>query len=143
MYLDNLSYTLLHICESKKLSYEKLAEKLDMSSRFIGKVIRRESNVTLKSLEKMCKAFDMTPNQLLRQPEAVYEELDHRDPLCVLSTQWFRSDDGKLVGIALCPRCGNPLMHDDQPYCEHCGQMLDWSKYNKDEIIEEIKMLGE
>ena len=35
------------------------------------------------------------------------------------------------TGFYLCPRCRTALERDFQPYCDHCGQHLDWNECKK------------
>lgn len=34
---------------------------------------------------------------------------------------------------AVCPRCDNAMEYEYQLYCNHCGQHLEWSKYDEAE----------
>ena len=46
------------------ISQEKFAEKAGVHRTYIGMVERAERNVTLKSIEKIAKAFDLTISEL-------------------------------------------------------------------------------
>ena len=65
MYSDRLTEALLSICELRNLSYEAASELCDISSRHFGDIIRKDAVPTITVLEKMCAAFDVTPNDLL------------------------------------------------------------------------------
>lgn len=43
----------------RKMSQEKLAELAELNRNFIGMVERGESNITVKNLENISKAFNM------------------------------------------------------------------------------------
>lgn len=43
----------------RKMSQEKLAELAELNRNFIGMVERGESNITVKNLENISKAFEM------------------------------------------------------------------------------------
>lgn len=68
MFSEKLSDSLLQLCETKHLSYEAASELCEISSRHFGDVVRREASPTISVLEKFCRAFDKTPNELLGYP---------------------------------------------------------------------------
>ena len=65
MFSDKLTEALLSICSLRKLSYEAASELCDISSHHFGDIIRKDAAPTITVLEKMCSAFDVTPNDLL------------------------------------------------------------------------------
>ncbi len=79
MFSDKLTDALLQICETKRLSYEAAAELCDISHRYFGDVIRKESSPTIAVLEKFCRAFDKAPNELLGYPHS--NDLRFRIPI--------------------------------------------------------------
>ncbi len=48
----------------RKMSQEKLAELSELNRNFIGMVERGESNITVKNLEAIAKAFNMEIQEL-------------------------------------------------------------------------------
>ena len=48
----------------RKMSQEKLAELAELNRNFIGMVERGESNITVKNLENISKAFNMEIKEL-------------------------------------------------------------------------------
>ena len=48
----------------RKISQEKLAELAELNRNFIGMVERGESNITVKNLENISKAFNMEIKEL-------------------------------------------------------------------------------
>ncbi|MFZ0928871.1 MAG: helix-turn-helix transcriptional regulator [Syntrophobacteraceae bacterium] len=48
------------------LSQEQLAELAGVHRTYIGMIERAEKNITLESIEKLAKALDLTPEELLR-----------------------------------------------------------------------------
>ena len=48
----------------RKMSQEKLAELAELNRNFIGMVERGESNITVKNLEAIAKAFEMDIREL-------------------------------------------------------------------------------
>lgn len=65
MFLDNISEFLLMKCDSHNLSYEHIAEPCNISSRQVGNIIRKKFAPRITTLENMCIAFDVTPNDIL------------------------------------------------------------------------------
>lgn len=45
--------------QKRKMSQEKLAELADLNRNFVGMVERGETNITVKNLECIAKAFEM------------------------------------------------------------------------------------
>ena len=127
MFLDNLSVSLLQLCDSNDLSYERAAERCDLSSRYIGSIARWETAPSIITLEKLCTGFDKTPNELLRI-STPSEELAYRCPMSVLHLRRLRSTNG-WTSYPVCPRCGMNLDREYQSYCDRCGQMLDWTEF--------------
>ncbi len=50
----------------RKLSQEQLAELAGVHRTYIGMVERAEKNITLESIEKLAKALELTPDELIR-----------------------------------------------------------------------------
>jgi ribosome-binding protein aMBF1 (putative translation factor) len=50
----------------RKLSQEQLAELAGVHRTYIGMIERAEKNITLESIEKLAKALDLPPGELLR-----------------------------------------------------------------------------
>ncbi len=50
--------------QKRKMSQEKLAELSDLNRNFIGMVERGESNITVKNLECIAKAFEINIKDL-------------------------------------------------------------------------------
>lgn len=69
MYKDNLSVFLLRECYERNLSYEMAAELCNISERHFGNIVRRKNTPSVNIIERMCDAFDKTPNDLLLPPD--------------------------------------------------------------------------
>ena len=65
MFLDNLSTSILKLCDTRRLSYEAASERCDLSSRYFGDIARGKTAPTILTLEKLCVGFEPTPNDLL------------------------------------------------------------------------------
>lgn len=64
--------------QAKKLTQEKLAEEIDVSSSYIGYLERGQKSPSLELLEKMAKALDITPALLLTpSPDSADQQLNH------------------------------------------------------------------
>ncbi len=50
----------------RELSQEQLAELAGVHRTYIGMIERGEKNITLESIEKLAKALDLMPEELLR-----------------------------------------------------------------------------
>jgi transcriptional regulator with XRE-family HTH domain len=67
--LNKFAQRLRKLRKAHKMSQEKLAEKADLSLTFIGYLERAEKNPTLTTLNKIAKALNMSPSELLVFPD--------------------------------------------------------------------------
>lgn len=130
MFSDRLTDALLQICNAKNLSYEAAAELCDISPRYFGDVVRKESAPTITVLEKICKAFDVTPNELLGYPFP--DDLRFRKSKPVISAHYTRSSELTVI-YPVCPQCHLPIPREFQNYCCVCGQALAWDAFDPDD----------
>lgn len=107
MFLDNLSASVLRLCDTHKLSYEAASERCDLSSRYFGDIARGKTAPTILTLEKLCVGFDLTPNELLI-PSSVWQEMTFREPMPVTHIRCFNCPYG-ITGFPVCPRCGTTM----------------------------------
>ncbi len=133
MFLDNLSTSILKLCDSNKLSYEAASERCELSSRYFGDIARGKTAPTILTLEKLCVGFDLTPNELL-VPSVIWQELSFREPMPVTQIRCYRCHHG-ITSFSVCPRCGISMEREYQSYCDRCGQCLDWKNFSKAAII--------
>lgn len=129
MFLDNLSTSVLRLCDTRKLSYETASERCDLSSRYFGDIARGKTAPTILTLEKLCVGFNLTPNDLLI-PSAIWREMSFRKPMPVTQIRCFHFLHG-LTGFPVCPQCRKTMEREYQPYCDRCGQCLDWKDFSK------------
>ena len=123
MFLANLSRSLLEIIEENKLTYEKLAHRCNISTRYMSKIINCNATPSVKVLQKICNTTKRTPNQLLRID--TNEELSYRSPLRVTEIRTLTANRVKTQYM-VCPRCECFLMRHNQQFCCECGQKLEW-----------------
>lgn len=133
MFLDNLSASILRLCDSRKLSYEAASERCELSSRYFGDIARGKTAPTVHTLEKLCVGFDLTPNDLLI-PTPMQQELTFRAPMRVTQVRCLRWSCG-IVSFPVCPRCRITLEREYQTFCDRCGQCLSWKRFSKATII--------
>lgn len=133
MFLDNLSTSVLRLCDSRKLSYEAASERCELSSRYFGDIARGKTAPTILTLEKLCVGFDLTPDDLLI-PSAIWQEMSFRQPMPVTQIRCFRWPCG-ITGFPVCPQCGVTMEREYQSFCDRCGQCLTWKGFSKATII--------
>ena len=103
MFLDNLSASLLKICDAEHLSYEQASERCGCSS---------------------------TPNDLMGIVSQKHLQLlTYRSPMPVVTVHFLHATDGDIL-LPVCPQCGNVLKWDHQAYCSSCGQCLSWDDFD-------------
>ena len=133
MFLDNLSTSVLRLCDSRKLSYEAASERCELSSRYFGDIARGKTAPTILTLEKLCVGFDLTPNDLLI-PSVIWREMSFREPMPVTHIRCFRCPCG-VTGFPVCPQCGVTMEQEYQSFCDRCGQCLNWKHFSEATII--------
>ena len=131
MFGKNLADTLLRFMNERKLTLEDLSEACNLSTRFLGSIIRRKASPSLDSFEKICAALEATPNELLLS-KAALDHLEKSEPKRVTKIL-----NNTIAGLAfpICPSCGKTMERDYQSYCDRCGQFLSWKGYWKAEVI--------
>ncbi|MCD8087929.1 MAG: helix-turn-helix domain-containing protein [Oscillospiraceae bacterium] len=133
MFLDNLSASVLRLCNANHLSYESASELCCLSSRYFGDIARGKTSPTILTLEKLCIGFGCTPNELLIHPSD-HVQTSFRVPMLVTHVRCYKGSNG-LFEFPVCPRCAITLEREYQAYCDRCGQRLDWSCLHKASII--------
>lgn len=133
MFLANLSTSVLRLCDSRKLSYEAASERCDLSSRYFADIARGKTAPTILTLEKLCAGFDLTPNDLLI-PAEIWREIAFRRSMPVTQIRCSHIAYG-MTGFPVCPRRGRTMEREYQPYCDRCGQCLDWRDFQKATVL--------
>lgn len=133
MFLDNLSASVLRLCDTRKLSYEAASERCDLSSRYFGDIARGKTAPTILTLEKLCVGFDLTPNDLLI-PSEIWREITFRTPMPVTAIRYYRCQYGH-TSFPVCPQCEITLEREYQSFCDRCGQHLSWKDFAHATVI--------
>lgn len=129
MFEDNLSAALLRLLEEKEISQEKLAESSNLSFRYINKIIGRKASPTITSLEKICSALEITPNELL-----LTEDFNNSVVKSVITVKQIKKN-GKITYQPICPHCGKLLKSENIVFCNHCSGKLSWQKYSGASVV--------
>ena len=129
MFKDNLSEALLKLIEEKNITQEKLAEASNLSFRYVNKIIGRKSSPTITSLEKICSAYDITPNELLLPADSDKANAKPVTQIDIINTG--NSSECHPV----CPHCGKILKAENIAFCNHCSGKLSWQNYYKSTLI--------
>ncbi len=133
MFLDNLSTSVLRRCDQDNLTYETASELCDLSSRYFGDIARGKTAPTILTLEKLCKGFQCTPNELLLSSQ-LPPEITFRFPMQVQKIRCYEGNRG-LLSFPVCPRCQITMEREYQSFCDRCGQRLDWQNFDHAQII--------
>lgn len=129
IFLDNLSASLLQLCDEFNLTYESASERCNISSRYFGDIARRKTTPSVSTLEKLCVGFERTPNELLLISDTDMQSMSRfRHPMPVCRIHYFRRPHG-LDGFPVCPQCAITMEREYQRFCDRCGQSLDWHTY--------------
>lgn len=131
MFLDNLSVSLLQLCDTEKLSYERASERCGCSPKHFGNIVRRSSSPTLDVFEQICLGFHETPNQLLRID---LENNTFRTPMPVTEIHRYPPAHGS-ISFPVCPRCKCDLDREYLAYCSYCGQCLSWEQFKNAIVV--------
>lgn len=134
MFKNNLSSAVLTQLSKNDMSQGGLAKKIGMSSRQINNILNKHSNATITSLEKLCVAFNVTPNDLLI-PQNANAGAEARE----INQLLHNPKNGTNEYMPLCPHCGKPIEAEYSAYCDTCFGKLSWEKYIEAEIIEAEK----
>ena len=133
MFLANLSNTLLRLCEQQKLSYADAASLCGLSTRYFGAIVCQRTRPSIRTLEKLCGGFGVTPNALLLAQNE-QNQLAYRSPMRITAVRSYKSFPADN-GYPVCPRCNSSMDREYQKYCDRCGQCLDWSAYAVDDVL--------
>lgn len=130
MFSKNLSEALNNFLESEDITQEELAERCDLSSRFIGNIVRGHSQMRLDTFEQICAALEVTPNDILIPEQS--RPIDKSQIMQVSQILYISELTGSFP---VCPACKVTLEREYQNYCDRCGQRLGWKGFRQAEVI--------
>ncbi len=132
MFSKELSTKILKLIDERNMTLEALSEASGLSRRFINNVTSEKQVPTLNSLEKLCSALEVEPNDLLINEKS----LDHERSIAMfVDTVYCNNQKSPLIFTPICPHCNYPLQNNWQSYCDNCGQKLSWKHYINSKIV--------
>ena len=132
MFSKELATKILKLIDERNMTLESLSEISGLSRRFINNVTSGKQVPTLNSLEKLCSALELEPNDLLISDKSKNKE---RSLAMYVNTIYCRQQENLSIYIPICPFCNTPLQNDWQSYCDNCGQKLSWKHYLNSKVI--------
>ena len=134
MFSKNLSTALIRFIDDEGITQEELAERCNLSARFVGNVIRGHSQMRLDTFENICAALEVTPNDIL-VPKC--SRPNDKSQIMQVSQIFYVSDVNGSFPV--CPACRVTIEREYQSYCDRCGQRLGWKHYKTAEVIDNIE----
>lgn len=131
MFLDNLSVSLLQLCDAEHLSYERASERCGCSSKHFANIVCKRTHPSLGIFEQICIGFHETPNHLLGIEE---RDFSFRIPMPVQEVHVYPSIPDRPA-FPVCPKCGQVLDREYLQYCSNCGQRLSWTLYKNAVVV--------
>ncbi len=126
MFEKQLSTKLLKIIDERNLTLESVADASGLTYCFISNITRGTQVPGLISLEKLCSALEVTPNDLLISEKSIKGEKSK--PMRV-NTVYCHREGNVYSYIPVCPCCNSLLQNEWQSYCDFCEQRLSWERY--------------
>ena len=80
--------------EARGLTQEHLAEKAGINGKYFGAIERGEVNLTLSSIEKICRTLDVPPGNLFQDQDAG-KRTDSEEILRLVKSIIKQGDKGK------------------------------------------------
>ena len=134
MFSKELAVKILKLIDKNNMTLEALSEASGLSRKFITNITSGKQVPTLNSLEKLCSALEVEPNDLLINDKSKNQE---RSTAMFVDTVYCNSPKSSLTFIPICPHCNCPLQNNWQNYCDNCGQKLSWKHFSNSKIIME------
>ena len=132
MFSNELATKILMLIDERNMTLEALSEASGLSRRFINNVTSGKQVPTLNSLEKICSAFEVEPNDLLINDKSKNEE---RSIAMCVDTVYCKNPENLSTYIPICPYCNKLLQNDWQSYCDNCGQKLSWKHFINSKVV--------
>ena len=132
MFSKELAANILKLIDKNNITLEALAEASGLSRKFINNITSGKQVPTINSLEKLCSAFEVEPNDLLINEKSKDCE---RALAMYVNTVYCNNQKNPSAYIPVCPYCNTLLQNDWQSYCDNCGQKLSWKYFINSKII--------
>ena len=132
MFSKELATKILKLIDERNMTLESLSEASGLSRRFINNITSGKQVPTLNSLEKLCSAFEVEPNDLLINDKSKNEA---RSIAMFVNTVYCKNSEIFSTYTPICPYCNTLLQNDWQRYCENCGQKLSWKHFIKSKVV--------
>ena len=135
MFVKELSVNILKIIDERNMTMDVLSEKSGLSRRFITNITSGKQVPTITSLEKLCSALELDPNDLLINEKSKNEQ--RALPMCV-DAVYCNIEENLTMYTPICPCCNSLLQNMWQSHCDNCGQKLSWKHFlNSKAIMQE------
>ena len=132
MFSKELATKILKLIDERNMTLEALAKSSGLSRKFINNVTSGKQIPTLTSLEKLCSALEVEPNDLLINDKSKKEE---RSVAMFVDTVYCNIAENPPTYTPICPYCNSLLHNDWQSFCDNCGQKLSWKHFLKSKSI--------
>lgn len=134
MFSKELAVKILKLIDKNNMTLEALSEASGLSRKFITNITSGKQVPTLNSLEKLCSALEVEPNDLLINDKSKNEE---RSIAMFVNTVYCNNPKRSFAYTPICPHCNYPLQNSWQSYCDNCGQKLSWKHFSDSKVIME------
>ncbi|PCG18898.1 MerR family transcriptional regulator [Brachyspira sp. G79] len=101
--LKNLGQNIRELRKNKKMTIDELAEKSSLSGKYLQGVEVGNRNISIKNLNKICKALETSPDRLLNM--RYYNLKNSEEKIFAISEKLKKFEENKLDFI------GNMLDH--------------------------------
>ncbi|MBE6809047.1 MAG: helix-turn-helix transcriptional regulator [Ruminococcaceae bacterium] len=132
MFVKELASNILKVIDENNMTLESLSEKSGLSRRFINNIISGKQVPTINSLEKLCSALELEPNDLLINCKSKDKD---RSVAMYVNTVYCNKRENIYTYTPICPYCNSLLQNHWQSYCDNCGQKLSWKHLINSNVI--------
>ena len=132
MFANELPTKILKLIDEKNMTIEALSEASGISRKFITNITSGKQVPSLHTLEKLCSALEVEPNDLLINDKSKDVE---RSVAMYVNTTYCDTHKKPFTYTPVCPNCNSLLQNNWQSYCDICGQKLSWKNYLHSKVI--------
>ena len=126
MFSKELAANLIKIIDERNMTVESLANAVGLTREQITNIKNGKSVPKLTSLEKLCSALELNPNDLLLNEKSMQADKSRAMPVTLM---YCKEEDKVATYTPVCPSCNALLYTDWESYCGYCGQRLSWEQY--------------